>query len=292
MAAPRADELVTNCFKHPNPLGCMHPGPFGLTKRQVMDLATTGHTECRHCKEDRDAYWQIREFPRFGFPEGLFGLDTLRGSEEFPPSDEHRVLVWNARDAVPAGSRVLYANVTGVVNELDCAGPRFYAMQSNTSVWPLERAIHVPPSRLPTGISVLMVVTPEAPLDLPRDLAIQAVGLFHAQHLNVACVLLAAAAEAALRARLTLEYAARRVTLPSNHAFSQLLECARLLLNPQPGPKLIGKLKELVNLARNPTAHGRAVDVGPDDVAMWMVDVAVLYEWTRLAECVHDEAGP
>ena len=86
-------DLVTTCFKHPSPFGCSHDPPYGLTKAQVVGLATRGHAKCIHCDEDGDARKQIREFPTFGFPEQLFGLDVWHGRKQIPASSEHRVVL-------------------------------------------------------------------------------------------------------------------------------------------------------------------------------------------------------
>jgi hypothetical protein len=140
------------------------------------------------------------------------------------------------------------------------------------------------------GLSIIFVMSPKEPLELPLQLAVQAVGQFHRSQLNVACVLLLASAEAALRARLRVEHAKRGMSLEAT-TFSPLLAGARLLLDPAPGPQLVGALKALCKEARNPAAHGEPVMVTKEQVCAWMVDVAVLYEWSRFASSVYPSAS-
>jgi hypothetical protein len=56
-----------------------------------------------------------------------------------------------------------------------------------------------------------------------------------------------------------------------------------LLFRPALGAQFVGNLRELNKKARNPTAHGKTSEIDQDDVAGWMVDVAVLFEWARVA---------
>jgi hypothetical protein len=171
-------------------------------------------------------------------------------------------------------------------------GPRLLAQQNSHSPWPLQLAIYAPPSETDSALSVLFVMMPEKALEPALDLAVQAVDQLHRNQLNVACVLLAAAVENALRARLAIEYGNRGIEVDDRATFAPLLERARLLLNPAPGPKLVGALQALCKRARNPAAHGRALAVTREEVSEWMVDVAVLYEWSKLADSVYRSAGP
>ena len=177
---------------------------------------------------------------------------------------------------------MLYANVTPQ-SDGESMGPRLLAPQNSTAAWPLQLGVYVPPSDKPSALHMVFVMTPEQPLELPLELALQAVGQFHRRQFNVASILLAASVEASLRARLEKEYVRFGVSFDDRTMFQGLLERARLLLRPAPGPKLVGNLNALAKEARNPAAHGRAVAVERNQVAEWMVDVAVVYEWTRLA---------
>jgi hypothetical protein len=56
-----------------------------------------------------------------------------------------------------------------------------------------------------------------------------------------------------------------------------------MMLDPPLGSKLVGGLRELAK-ARNPGAHGGAVNVTAEDVARWMVDAATVYEWSLRAQ--------
>jgi hypothetical protein len=124
-------------------------------------------------------------------------------------------------------------------------------------------------------------------MPLPRELALQAVRNFHHRNYNVACILLAASIEASLRGRVNEPYKAREVKPPSDLGFAALVERARLHFNPQFGPKLMENLKQLSKTGRNPAAHGvQTTEISREDVAMWMVDAAVVYEWSRYAVLV------
>jgi hypothetical protein len=300
LASSDADNLtptgVTTCFQHKNAFGCIHPytpsEPTGLSREQLMGLVERGRARCTYCGRDSDLRAQIRDFPVFGIPEALFGLDVWHGAKEIPPSSEHRIVWWDIGIELPHEGNVLYANTTAQSDDPSTMGPRLLAQQNSHAPWPLQLAIYAPASSKKAALSLVFVMTPEVPLEPALDLAVQAVGQLHRHQLNVACVLLAAAVETSLRTRLEAEYAARGVDLDNRTPFAQLLERARMVLEPAPGPKLVGELNALTKSARNPAAHGQPIAVTREQVSEWMVDVAVVYEWTKLATSVHVKPGP
>jgi hypothetical protein len=130
----------------------------------------------------------------------------------------------------------------------------------------------------------MVVVKPQEPaLDAPLEIALQALDAFHRHDLGIASVLLAASVEASLRSRLEEVYKERDVRLSDDCAFASLVERARLLLDPQPGPQLVGELRKLAAQGRNAAAHGRKAEVTREEVAGWMLNVAAIYEWSRHA---------
>lgn len=172
----------------------------------------------------------------------------------------------------------------------DNPGPRLLAPQNAHSSWPLQVSIYAPPSEREASLGLLFVMAPAHPLEQALDLAVQAVGQFYRRHLNVACVLLAASIEAALRKRIAVEYDARKVAFEDRQGLNGLVERARLLLDPAPGPKILDEIGKLASHARNPAAPGHAVAIAEAEVAGWMVTAAVVYEWTRLADSAGTEA--
>jgi hypothetical protein len=292
---PTTPPFVTTCFQHANPFGCIHayiPGATrGLTREQLMELVERGHTRCIHCARSGDLRAQIRRFPLFGIPEALFGLDTWHGAKDIPPSAENRIVLWDIGIELPHEGKVLYANATTQSDDPSTMGPRLLAQQNSHAPWPLQLAIYAPASTKKAALSLMFVMTPEEPLEPALDLAVQAVGQLHRDQLSVACVLLAAAIETSLRARLEVEYARRGVEMHERATFSHLLERARMLLEPAPGPKLVGAVSALSKSARNPAAHGQSISVSREQVCEWMVDVAVVYEWTKLAASVYPTTG-
>jgi hypothetical protein len=80
-------------------------------------------------------------------------------------------------------------------------------------------------------------------------------------------------------------YRERGVKVPNDLGYASLIERAQMLFDPAFGPQLIGHLKSLAKTGRNPAAHGnQANTLSREDVGMWMVDAAVVYEWSRHAK--------
>jgi hypothetical protein len=162
--------------------------------------------------------------------------------------------------------------------------PWVLAPQAAHHPWQMQLPFFVPsgPER---QVAINLVVKPANPIPLARELALQAVRNFHRRDLNIASVLLAASVEASLRPRIEEAYSARGVEFQMrNMGFANLVEQARMHFLPAFGPQLVGYLRALANTGRNPTAHGNQTSTLSDEtVAMWMVDVAVVYEWSRHA---------
>jgi hypothetical protein len=285
------EPIVTTCFRQ-HSLGCAHAPPLGLTRPQLMEVVTRGHTNCLQCGMETDLRGTFPRFPMFGFAEALFGLEVSRITKRIPASRETRLVQWDIGIQLPHERSVLYADQTSYVDK-NFVGPRLLAQQNSHSPWPLQLGVYAPASEVETSLEVLFVMKPTDPMEPPIDLAVQAVGQMHRGQLNVASVLLAASVEASLRTGLKKEYARRSVGLEDRAAmgFASLLERARMLLNPPPGRKLVEALNDLTRSARNPAAHGRPVELTKEQVADWMVDVAVIHEWTKHAASACDPGG-
>ncbi len=74
--------------------------------------------------------------------------------------------------------------------------------------------------------------------------------------------------------------------------FMQLLERARMLLDPPLGEQMVGSLKDLASTGRNPSAHGSGDGGTREQVVSWMVDAALVFEWSRHATAGWDPATP
>jgi hypothetical protein len=258
---------------------------FGVT--EVLQYISTSSVECPVCKKPADPRGALQAFPVFGNPEALFGMQVWRGSKKLPQTSGHQVVIWDLGVELPYDGRIIYANITQMVSDPSgFESPALLIAQNSLHQgWPTHLRFHVPPGSEGRAISLLVVVKPTQPeLDTPLEIALQAVDAFHRGLLGIACVSLAASIEASLRPRIEDVYKSRGVKLPADMGFASILERARLLLDPQPGPKLVGSLRDLANVGRNVTAHGGKANVTCEDVAGWMVDAAAVYEWARHAK--------
>ncbi|HVY37522.1 MAG TPA: hypothetical protein VHM31_06290 [Polyangia bacterium] len=255
----------------------------------VLRYVTTGAISCPRCASRVDIRDRFGHFPVFGHAEGLFGLQTWRATHDIPPSTAADVMIWDVGPELPYTGRIVYANITNALHDegsLTEAPSLMLWNQSPHHPWHTRFRFHVPAGGR-RSISLLIVVKPDSPtLPFPLEIALQAVDAFHRGHLAVAVVMLAAAVEACLRPRIEVIYKARGIRVPADIAFASLVERGRLLLDPQPGPQLVGALRELAQVGRNAAAHGRETALDRDQVAGWMVDVAATYEWVQLAQAV------
>jgi hypothetical protein len=276
------------CFQSHVPFGCER---CPITEVQilvgtadVLRFVTHGAVLCPRCGGRVDMRDQFAHFPVFGHPEGLFGLQTWVTTREIPATTHPQVLIWDVGLDLPYAGRIVYANVTNAGSgPLDEMPSLMLWSQSPHAPWSTSFRFHIPAGG-ERGISLLVVVKPDdPPLPFPLEIALQAVDAFHRNQFGVAAIMLAASVEASLRPRIEELYAARRVQLPGDIAFASLLERARLLLDPQPGPQLVGGLRELAQVGRNAAAHGHATNLTREQVASWMVDVAATYEWVQQA---------
>jgi hypothetical protein len=289
----RMRPMDLECFKHWFPFGsCCDKqqdanGVSLVTIAHVMEQVVRGNAECPGCRARRDLRESLRHMHLFGRPEALFGLQIWSGSFEWPASTVNRVEIVDVRKQVPYDGKIIYANVTPQTHSPNMTASDWVGLlapQDSYTSWPLVMRFYVP-SGSQHRVAITFVVKPSGPMPLPRELALQAVSNFHHQNYNVASILLAASVEASLRGRVNEPYATRGVQLPSDLGFAGLVERARLHFNPQFGPKLVDNLKQLAKMGRNPAAHGvQATEISREDVAMWMVDAAVVYEWSRHAE--------
>lgn len=290
-----ATERATICFNDWRVFDCelsCKPKHRGLNVKQVMDLATKGRTTCRGCGKQGTPYDLIKHLPVFGHPEAMFGLDVWHAKRTFAPSATDRTEIWDLASELPHRGTVLYANQTAIGSSSG-AVPRLLVGQNNPmQPYLLTLAVHVPASEQETGLGMVLVMTPADPLDLPLDLAVQAVGAFHRWQLNMAAVLLGASIEAALRNRVQAEYKRRGVRFEDRVGATGLVERARLVVNPPLGGALLGDLAELFSDARNPAAHGNTTDLTRDQITRWMVAAAVVYEWARLGTSVYPDSSP
>jgi hypothetical protein len=291
-----ATERATICFNDWRVFDCelsCKPKHMGLNVKQVMDLATKGRTTCRGCGKQGSPYDWIKNFPVFGHPEAMFGLDVWWGRQTFEPQPRDRIEMWDISSEIPHGGTVLYMNQTASASTPGTA-PRLLVGQNNPmQPYLLQLAIHVPASREQTALGITFVLSPKDPPDLPLDLAVQAVGAFHRRQFNMAGVLLGASIEATLRDRVKKEYTRRGVNFDDRKGAATLLELARLLVNPVLGANLLNDLAELFAEARNPAAHGSATNLREEQITKWMVAAAIVYEWSRLATSVYpDPATP
>ncbi|HET7540700.1 MAG TPA: hypothetical protein VFK05_12535 [Polyangiaceae bacterium] len=217
----------------------------------------------------------------FGAVEALFGLERLMFTKDIPASQHAQCIVVDPLPEVPSDWTLVYANMTPVsksgfsFSEL----PRLLAPQNMHQTWSPHLTVFVP-AGAERQINFSLVLRPPN-IERVRDLALQACQNLHRHELGIASVLLCAAAEVAMRERLVQVYGGRGVSFDADKAgFSGLFERARMLLSPALGADLVGALKALAKEGRNPTAHGGSAVLTHDQVARWMVDVAILYEWT------------
>jgi hypothetical protein len=289
--------MTITCFRYSGRFGCVHPDEAGseVPVDALLAQVAHGHAKCPICRRDEDLRLAMRHFPAFGKPEALFGLDTWHGMIERPPTDEAYIHVEDLALHLPNAGRVLWFNQTPNMNNpksgLDL--PCILATQNMHHGWPLTLRVFIPKSKEPVKLSVSFVVAPKEPMDPPLEVAVRAVGHFHRREWSTAAVLLCASVEASLRRRVKAEYATRKVTFESRQmTLSQLVERARLLLAPMPGPKLMDDLKAL-GAHRNPAAHGDdEPEITEEQIADWMVAAATVYEWAKHAKSVYDPPTP
>jgi hypothetical protein len=289
------------CFQSDVPFGCSGcplsttlsaDGRVLVGPDDVLRYVTNGAMLCPRCRAPVDLRDQFAHWSVFGSPEGLFGLQTWLATRPIPATTQPQVITWDVGLDIPYSGAIVYANITN----MGSGGPDEWVSlllwnQSLHAPWPTCFRFLVPAGG-ERGLSLLVVVKPfEPPLPLPLEIALQGVDAFHRGQFGVSAIMLASAIEAALRPRLEALYDARGVKLPAKEiGFMSLLERARLLLDPQPGPKLVGSLKELAQVGRNLAAHGQTADLNREQVAGWMVDVAAVYEWVQRA--THNGQAP
>jgi len=216
-----------------------------------------------------------------GQPEALFGLDVFHIFKDLPETTLPQVIIVDPEVHLTYEAQLVYAHYTPNCAEFDEA-PWLLAPQSSHQPWHMHMRFYVPTGK-PRGISILFAVKPKIGFPEQLEIAVQAADAFHRHRLGLAGLLLAASVEAILRPLVEAAYDTRAVRLPQDLGFAALLERAQLLFRPRLGGQLVGHLRRLSKQARNPSAHGRAAELVRSEVAMWMVDVAVLYEWSRVA---------
>lgn len=269
-------------FRHVFARACRCHGHRFAHRRHVLEQAINGGAICSRCGERSDLREALRHFHTLGHPEALLGLDVFVLSKEIPATSMHQVMIVDPEVSLPYECTLVYANYTPGCAEF-AEAPRLLAPQSTHQKWGLHMQFYVPPGGK-RSLSISLAVKPKAGLPEPLEIALQAVDAFHRGRLELTGILLGAAVEAIIRPLSETFYLSRSVAMPSDLGFAGLLERARLLFEPQLGAQLIGHLRELAKTARNPGAHGQATQLNRDEVAMWMVDVAVLYEWARVAK--------
>jgi hypothetical protein len=226
----------------------------------------------------------------FGRPESLFGLYSQTLDIAFHDRNVAGVDIVNLREGTPVDGEVVYAVATpqgpasGEGKEFLNSMPWVIAPQAAHHPWRMDMLFFVPAGQ-GHRIGLNFVVKPTEPLPLARELALQAVENFHRRRLNIASILLAASVEASLRPRIEDAYKGRGVAIPGDLGFASLIERAQMHFEPAFGAQLLGHLKALARKGRNPAAHGNHVNaLSTEDVGMWMVDAAVVYEWSRHAK--------
>lgn len=270
-----------NTFRHSFARDCNCSGKRFATREHVLQQASRGGAVCAQCGIRSDLRKALEHFNSLGRPEALFGLDVFHFRKDIPASNSQQVIIVDPEVHLPYEAELVYAHYTPSCDSFDDA-PWLLAPQSSHQPWHMHMRFYIPPGKA-RAVDILLAVKSKAGLPEPLEIALQAVDAFHRNRLNLAGLLLAAAVEAILRPVIEVFYQSRNVHMPQDLGFASLLERAQLLLVPQIGAQMIGYLRKLASKARNPSAHGRPTDLDESQVAMWMVDVAVLYEWSRVA---------
>jgi hypothetical protein len=277
------------CFRHYFARNnCACTGHRYLTRNEVLQQATQGGADCPVCGERSDLREALRHFNVLGQLEGLFGLEIYTLQKDIPATQHGQLNLLDLALDIPYEASLVFANITPQAADFDEA-PWLLAPQDSHKEWGLQMRVYVPPGPK-RAISLMVAVRPRGDLEPGRELALQAADAFHRWRHGLAAVLLGASVEAILRPLALSVYKKRGVKMPENLAYGALIERARLLFEPSLGPQLIGHLRELSKDGRNPSAHGKnpgssgnASLLEHEKVATWMVDVATLYEWARVA---------
>lgn len=280
------------CFQKRDFAGWCCRADFTMTIDDVFRQVTRGAIQCPTCGTPRNLRDKF-DVPVFGMAEALFGLDSWMMTISLPASTHPLVHTLDAPADLPAGfGPLVYAHITisGSVDVDFDQLPMLLAPQNMHQAWSFPLRLYIPPG--PERGANLIYVGRRTNLELPRQLALQAVSSFHRSELNVASVLLGASVEASLRERLGAVYSDRRVGMPEGMGFKQLLERARMLLDPPLGEQMVGNLKALASEGRNPSAHGSGGGGTREQVVSWMVDAALVFEWSRHATAVWNPASP
>jgi hypothetical protein len=276
-----SERMKLLCFQKRDFFGPCCRADVTITIEDVLRQVTWGGVECPLCRKTRNLREEFH-VPVFGMAEALFGLDSWSMMVGLPASTQSQVYKIDTPSNLPPGFGLLaYANITILGSVEFDQLPMLLAPQNMHQPWSFPLRLYIPPG--PERHVNVIYVGRATTLELPRQLALQAVSSFHRAELNVASVLLGASIEASLRERLKVAYAGRSVKLPEDLGFGQLLERARMMLDPKIGEQMTGNLKELASKGRNPSAHGSGESVTLQQVASWMVDAAVMFEWSRYA---------
>ncbi len=290
VSAPRVPGKPT-CFRHHTALwcGCGADSSRAVEQRDIVAQVEHGATECRQCGKRLDLREGLRRFHSLGTPEGLFGLDVYVIGIPIAATESASILQADLTPYLPS-QELVFANVTPEAADVKDI-PFLLAPQNMHHRWSANMRFHVPAGKA-RKVNLLVVAKPEDPLDPALEIAVQAVENFHQGRLLMASVLLLASVEESFRSMLQSFYTERGVPLSSDLGFANLLERVRLVFEPRLGPQIVGKVKELASKGRNPGAHGRAAVLPPIEVAGWMVDVAAIYEWSKLAKPLKASAAP
>jgi hypothetical protein len=278
------------CFQKRDFFGSCCRADFTMTIDDVFRQVTRAAIQCPTCGTTRNLRDKF-ELPVFGMAEALFGLDSWSMMVVLPASTDPVVHTIDVPGNLPPSFGPLaYANIRIMESVAFDQLPMLLAPQDMHQPWSFPLRLYIPPG--PERHANLIYVGRATNLELPRQLALQAVSSFHRSELNVASVLLGASVEASLRDRLKTVYSNRSVNMREDLGFGQLLERARMLLDPPLGEQMVGKLKELASKGRNPSAHGSGGGGTREQVASWMVDAALVFEWSRHSTAVWDPAAP
>lgn len=268
------------CFKGLFPTECGHFSNRAVELTHVLAQVERGGFACPQCGMRLDLQ-TAGLFTEFGYKEGIFGLTTLTFIKEIPSTTTMQVIQIDLPQ-LSAEWRIHYCSVSttflgefGGFDEI----PFLLAPSSMHQYWGLPLRACVPAGR--ERRLTLSLVGKSEELPQPLELGLQACELLGRGQYPTACVLIAASVEASLRTAIERAFIARSITMPENTGFAKLLELARMLIEPKMGSQLVGNLKRLAKEGRNPAAHGGAnPTVTHDEVAHWLVDAALVYEWS------------
>ncbi len=284
LRSPAATDIT--CFRNDSSNRCRcGDAPPPVTLADVLAQVERSGFKCAGCDERVDLHDSAR-FTAFGNMEAVFGLERYGVVAQFPASTTTEIVALPLPE-LPRDWMLVHCTYTPNFGEGPGSfdeSPQLLAPQGMQQRWWLPFRVCVPPG--PKRTLAMSLVGKNRPLPAPLELGLQACELLMRHERTTACALAAASIESSLRTAVKAAHDARAVETPQAQGFAQWLGLARMVLNPPMGSALVGSLRALAK-ERNYAAHGAGADAPTHpQVAHWLVDAALVYEWATHATLV------